>query len=507
MIKRDILNHVPKGHFLALATAGLLMGTGLILGGDPANADGDTRDGAKMTVEAYAAVEPGPVPSSTPEPDLNGPVAPGEPLPDDPASAILADILDPHPPAEPLLMAALERNVPASIVQEFVPTPIAAPVAQIEWASHQVRRGDTLSSVFKRAGLSSRLLYDIDQDIRGNQWSTIHPGEELEVGMLDGSFHSLKIHRSELEKWLISKDEESGRFAMEKVELPTTSRTRYAEGVIDDNLFLAGTRSGLSNGLIMELANLFGWDIDFVLDIRKGDSFRLLYEEVLLEGTVIDHGDILAAEFISQGERFTAIRFEDTQGQVQYYNAEGESLKKAFLRSPISFARISSHFDLKRKHPVLHRFRAHRGTDYAAATGTPIKATGDGKIIFQGWKGGYGNVVILQHGQGITTLYAHMSKFRRGLGTGKRVQQGQIIGYVGSTGLATGPHLHYEFRKHGVHKNPVTVKLPDAAPIPSEYRERFAIHAESALGQLQEKARAYALAVNEAERPAFNPSL
>jgi len=237
--------------------------------------------------------------------------------------------------------------------------------------------------------------------------------------------------------------------------------------------------------LIMQLANLFAWDIDFALNLRAGDQFSVIYQEHYINGKFFKTGDILTAEFINQGRSIKTIRYQYPTGKISYYSPKGNSIRKAFLRTPIDFARISSHFNLKRKHPVLNRIRAHKGVDYAANTGTPIKASGDGKIIFRGRKGGYGNVVILKHGQRYSTLYAHMSKFKRGQRVGSRVHQGDFIGYVGKTGLASGPHLHYEFRVNGVHRNPLTVKLPNATPIERKYKADFLQKSKLLLAQLE----------------------
>ena len=234
----------------------------------------------------------------------------------------------------------------------------------------------------------------------------------------------------------------------------------------------------------MNLAGIFAWDIDFVLDIRQGDEFHIIVEEVWRDGKRVAEGDILAAEFTNQGEVFRAIRYKAPDGHISYFTPDGRNMRKAFLRAPLSFSRISSNFNPNRRHPVLNTIRAHKGVDYAAAHGTPIKAAGDGKVIFRGKKGGYGNVVILQHGGNITTLYAHMSNFDRKARNGSRVKQGQVVGYVGQTGLASGPHLHYEYRRNGVHKNPRTVSLPDAAPIDPKLKEDFRRTAAPLITQL-----------------------
>jgi murein DD-endopeptidase MepM/ murein hydrolase activator NlpD len=209
-----------------------------------------------------------------------------------------------------------------------------------------------------------------------------------------------------------------------------------------------------------------------------------MFEQHYLDGERLRDGKILAAEFTNQENTYRAVLFTDQEGSSQYYSEDGRSMRKAFLRSPVDFRRISSTFQRERYHPVLGKKRPHRGVDYAAATGTPVKAAGDGKVIFRGSKSGYGNTVELQHGGSIVTLYAHLSRFQKGVINGSRVRQGQIIGYVGQTGLATGPHLHYEFRINGTHRNPLTVKLPDAAPIQAEYKAEFMQQSQQLLAQL-----------------------
>ena len=218
-----------------------------------------------------------------------------------------------------------------------------------------------------------------------------------------------------------------------------------AAGVIDSSLFEAGQRVGLSDNLIMQMAEIFGWDVDFALDIRAGDRFALVFEEQFKDGEKIGEGPIIAAEFINLGRRIRAVRYVDPEGKTDYFSPDGRSMRKAFLRTPVNFARISSRFSFSRRHPILHKMRAHRGVDYAAPRGTAVKASGDGRVIFASRKGGYGRTIIIRHGSAYTTLYAHLARFSKGVRPGKRVEQGQVIGYVGSTGLATGPHLHYEY--------------------------------------------------------------
>ena len=234
----------------------------------------------------------------------------------------------------------------------------------------------------------------------------------------------------------------------------------------------------------MELADVFGYDIDFALDLRDGDRFSVVYDQLYKDGERLRDGDIIAAEFVNQGRVHRAVRYVDSDGNATYYTPEGESLRKAFIRTPVDFVRISSGFNLGRMHPILNVIRAHKGVDYAASTGTPVRATGDGKVDFVGVKSGYGNVVMLKHGSQYQTVYGHLSRFRPGLSTGARVRQGQVIGYVGKTGLATAPHLHYEFRINGVHKNPITVALPRANPLPANVVARWKADNAAVVAQL-----------------------
>jgi murein DD-endopeptidase MepM/ murein hydrolase activator NlpD len=274
-------------------------------------------------------------------------------------------------------------------------------------------------------------------------------------------------------------------FVAEIIDRPTETRKRHAYGVIYSSLFESATQAGLSDKLIMNVAGIFAWDVDFVLDIRSGDNYYIQYEEIWQDGEFVIDGEIVAAEFNNNGRSIQAIRFKDKHGRTDYFTPEGDSVRKAFLRNPVDFTRISSNFNPRRRHPILNTIRAHRGVDYAAPRGTPIKASGDGKVIFRGTKAGYGKAVILQHGGNITTLYAHMSGFAAKSRIGSRVRQGQTIGYVGATGLATANHLHYEYRLNGVHRNPRTVALPDAEPIAEEYREAFLAAAKPIIQELE----------------------
>ena len=362
------------------------------------------------------------------------------------------------------------------------------------WIDYKVGPGDNLTSMFKKAGLSATDVYYVAKASQAEKaFTRLHPGQTLSFVIRDNQLVKLKHRITRLKSTLLTHSDAG--YKIEQIERKPEVKQQFATATIQDSLFLAGEAAGLSNKKIMELASIFGWDVDFVLDIRKGDSFNLIYEEHFLDGKKIGEGPIVAAQFTNRGQAYTAVRYTDAEGNSSYYTPEGYSMRKAFLRSPVGFARISSRFSLKRKHPVLNTIRAHKGVDYAAPTGTPIKAAGDGKIIFRGRKGGFGNVVILQHGSNITTLYAHMKNFKRGQKRGSKVKQGDVIGYVGRTGLASGPHLHYEFRVNGVHKNPLTVKLPTAQPISPQEHPAFINSAEPLLAQLKSR-QATTLALN-----------
>jgi len=304
----------------------------------------------------------------------------------------------------------------------------------------------------------------------------------------------IELQLSPVEKLQLTATEKG--FEAQTVTRKTEKRQKQVVGKIESSLFGAGLKSGMSDKLIMELAYIFGWDIDFALDLRQGDNFKVIYEESYLDGEKFDDGDILAAEFTNRDTTFRAVRYTDSDGNSHFYAPSGDSMRKTFTRTPVHFSRISSRFNPNRKHPVLKTSRPHRGVDYAAPTGTPILATGDGKVDFVGTKGGYGRTVVLSHGGKYTTLYAHMSRFKKGMRSGKRVKQGQTIGYIGSSGLATGPHLHYEFRVNGVHHNPLTVALPKAEPLNAKYMADFKQKSQPLLAQL-DQLQLPALALNQ----------
>jgi murein DD-endopeptidase MepM/ murein hydrolase activator NlpD len=307
-------------------------------------------------------------------------------------------------------------------------------------------------------------------DLR-TQVDRLMPGEKLLFTHRDGELVGLERKLSDSETLQVTRDENG--FSTSVLENPLEIRTRTASATIQSSLFQAAAGAGLTDRVAFDLAEIFQYDIDFVLDIQSGDRFTVVYEEVFQDGEPLRVGNILAAKFVNAGREYRAVRYEDEQGRSQYYSPDGRSLRKAFMRAPVQFSRISSRFNLSRRHPVLNRIRAHKGVDYAAPTGTPVRAAGEGRVRFVGRQGGYGNVIELEHGSGVVTVYGHLSRFAPKLRRGQRVELAQVIGYVGSTGLATGPHLHYEYRVRGVHKNPQTVTLPDADPISAGERDRF----------------------------------
>nr|ADI16891.1 membrane proteins related to metalloendopeptidases [uncultured gamma proteobacterium HF0010_16J05] len=335
-----------------------------------------------------------------------------------------------------------------------------------------VKAGDSLASIFNRNGFSAKDLHTISQTNVGKQLKDIFPGHRLSFLHHEGQLKTLTYKTDRLTSYVFQRADKG--FSGEKIEFQPEKVVTYTHSTIDSSLFLASQRAGLPDNLTMRLAQIFQWDIDFVLDIRPGDEFFVLYEELYFEGELIGYGDILAAEFVNQGKRYEAVQYVTETGRKDYFTPAGVSMRKAFLRAPVEFSRISSRFNMRRLHPVRKTVRPHRGIDYAAPRGTPILAAGDGRIQKASRNSANGNYIIISHGQQFVTKYLHLSKFGRGIKTGKKVTQGQIIGYVGSTGLATGPHLHYEFLVNGVHMNPRTVALPKAQSVAQRELPLFA---------------------------------
>ena len=375
-----------------------------------------------------------------------------------------------------------ETAMPSVSPETTAPVDTEAPTTPAHRVT--VSSGDSLYLIFKRLGLPQReLALMTGSKPLAKKLARIAPRQEIEFYVDTESRLARLVHRLDRIRSLhVTRDGDA--FTFEEVVEPPEASLATATGIIDSSLFKAGQRVGLSDNIIMQMAEIFGWDVDFALDIRAGDRFALLFEEQLKDGERIGEGPIVAAEFTNRGRRIRAIRYVDPTGRADYFSPDGRSMRKAFLRTPVNFTRISSRFSFGRRHPILHKMRAHRGVDYAAPRGTAVKASGDGRVVFAGRKGGYGRTVILQHGSAYTTLYAHLARIPKGVRPGKRVEQGQVIGSVGSTGLATGPHLHYEFRVRGVHHDPLKVKLPQAAPLAEGYMADFREKAEPLLARL-----------------------
>lgn len=390
----------------------------------------------------------------------------------------------------PVMMAAADEppvvpHVDEAELLEKAAALMAGPVPEFAELVLNVSSGDTMEKLFRKNNLNLGHLMSITElDEAKQRFRRIKPGDVFEVTHLDGEV--LRLYSElDLTSALQINRQESG-FTAKIVERPIEIRKRMAHGIINTSLFESAATAGLSDKVIMNIAGIFAWDVDFVLDIRQGDDYYVQFEEIWQDGEYVADGEIIAAEFNNNGRTIQAIRFIDDNEHSEYFTPAGDSVRKAFIRAPVDFTRISSNFNPNRKHPILNRIRAHRGVDYAAPRGTPIKASGDGKVIFRGTKSGYGKTVILQHGGNITTLYAHMSSYMLKARVGTRVRQGQTIGFVGSTGLATANHLHYEYRLNGVHRNPRTVDLPDAEPIDEQYREKFMATAEPILKELEQ---------------------
>jgi murein DD-endopeptidase MepM/ murein hydrolase activator NlpD len=403
-------------------------------------------------------------------------------------------------PLEPAVAATerpvVETEAPAS---DFQPEPAAA---ASPWQEFIIQSGDNLSLLFKRAGYSNRDVYEIVNTApQGKALERIYPGQTLAFLADDeGGLGAVKHVIDPLQSVVYRRMD--GGFSSEKLTREPEVRQAWASGEIESSLFLAGRDAGLSNNLIMELANVFAGVIDFVLDPRQGDTMHVLYEELYLDGEKLSDGRILAASFTNRGETFNAFRYTDNAGRDTFYNEEGISMRKAFLMAPVDFTRISSDFNLARKHPIYKTTRPHRGTDYAAPRGTPVFAAGDGRVIEAGYTRANGNYVFLQHGEKYITKYLHLHK--RKVSKGQRVVQSQVIGTVGATGAATGPHLHYEFLVAGVHRNPRTIhkQLPKARSLAAAELPAFkASIAESAqqLARLQSETR---LALAQSADPA-----
>jgi murein DD-endopeptidase MepM/ murein hydrolase activator NlpD len=371
---------------------------------------------------------------------------------------------------------ATQVAIRAFEARQAVESPLtAASQSLAEAVEVVVRHNDTLDQIFRRMQFSLADLADIRAiDIARQALDRIHPGEPLTFFKRGEQLVGLQRPLSINQTLKIERDT-SNNFTASVEEVPLTRQIVTAKATIDSSVFVAASKAGVHDATIMQLEKIFGWDLDFYLDPRVGDSFTLVYEQFAKEGRIVGDGDILAAEFINDGRRYRAVRHVNGAGQADYYTPEGASLRKAFLKQPLEFSRISSVFNPGRRHPILNTIRAHRGVDYAAPTGTPVRATSAGRVQFRGQKGGFGNVIELAHSSSVVTRYGHLSRFAKGLAAGQKVDQGQVIGYVGMTGLATGPHLHFEYIEHGVYIDPQKAmrRATPGAPIPPTERAGF----------------------------------
>lgn len=357
-------------------------------------------------------------------------------------------------------------------------------IKQPVWTKIKIRRGDNLSTLLRHAGVPApdrrKVLL-----LRPASFYQLMPGRMLGVQLDENhALAGLRYRINDKETALVIRDENGLR--LDKEIWQPEIRIVSAQGIIETSLFEAAQKAGVSDRLIFGLAEIFGWDVDFALDVRRGDKFSVIYEELYRDGIKVRDGNIIAAEFVNQGLAFRAISFADSDGKLGYYTPDGMSVRRAFLRTPVKFSRISSRFTKRRYHPVLKRWRAHQGIDYAAPYGTPVRSTAKGRVVFRGYNGGYGNTVIIKNGGVYSTLYAHLSRFKKRVRIGSHVKQGQIIGYIGKSGLATGSHLHYEFRVNNRHRNPLRYPMPKAHPIPHEHHLKFLTHAKQWIDSLDE---------------------
>ena len=346
-----------------------------------------------------------------------------------------------------------------------------------------VKSNDTLDGIFRRLKLDLSDLASL-RALPGlkARLDSLRPGELLHLVHRDSSLVGMERRLNDTQTLKVTREHDQLQASV--LDNPLESRVRTIRATIDSSLFEAVENAGAHDQTAVTLADIFRWDIDFVLDIQPGDSFVVTYQEFYQDGKYLKDGPVLAASFINHGREYLAVRYVDPDGGIHYYTPDGKSMQKAFLRAPVAFTRVSSKFNTARRHPILNLIRAHKGIDYAAPMGTPVEAAGDGRIRFAGRKGGYGNVVEIDHSGGIVTVYGHLSRFAKGTHVGEHVTQGTVIAYVGMTGLATGPHLHYEYRVNGVFKNPQTVALPDAQPIDARWRDDFVAHSTPLLGTL-----------------------
>ena len=363
------------------------------------------------------------------------------------------------------------NNEPLAIEEITISRDLSEGLAPIKSKQiHTVRKGDSLSVIFDDKQVPLNTAYKIFDFDKNNLLSSIIPGDIMEFNYMGDDLLSIEIIKDDINSILIKTEDE---ISIVKIKKEAQTITSIGFGEIRDSFYKSAKGVGIPDSIIMDFAYIFGWDIDFIFDVRKGDKFSVIYETEFSEGEKISSGDIVFAEFTNREKKYIAQRFFDSVQGKQYFNENGENVKKAFLRAPLDFAYISSHFNPNRMHPILHKIKAHNGVDYAAKRNTPVKASGDGVISFIGKQRGYGRTIEIKHGGNIKTLYAHLERFNSKLTQGSKVKQGDIIAYVGDSGQATGPHLHFEFWKGEIRTDPVKVKLPSAKPVNISQKDDF----------------------------------
>ena len=378
-----------------------------------------------------------------------------------------------------------------SIARETVVETVALPEPQATdtgafdfWREERIGRGDTLSSLLTRMGVNGADIHDFLSASRdAPALGRLAPGKTVLARVSSAGQLMLFRHLASDER-LVTVTRVGGTFRVEQAQVTLEPRMIMRSGKIQGSLFGATDAADVPDRIATEMAEAFSGDIDFHKDLRRGDHFSVVYEALYFDGQMIKTGRLLAAEFVNQDKSHRALYFKDAQGREGYYTPEGQSMKRAFLKSPMPFTRISSGFSNARYHPVLKEWRAHKGIDYAAPTGTPIRAIADSVVSFVGNQGGYGNLIVLNHQGSYSSAYGHLARFGKGIRRGTRVNQGQVIGHVGATGLATGPHLHYEFRVNGVQKNPLALKLPTSYPLDARSKGPFVAKAQSLVQRL-----------------------
>lgn len=404
----------------------------------------------------------------------------------------------PAPPTAPAVPPTAEmQRVSLPLPSTAAADPATEPsekTAELDWRKLTVESGDSFARLLGEHDIDYPVIHALaSAGDAGKRLARLRPGDQLRLGFAqDGGNLQRVIHQRSVDRQLVfERDGDGPSFSGRVVEAQLERRLQHAHAEIETSLFQAAAEADMPDRLIMELVNIFRWDIDFVYNIRRGDHFTVVYETFHKNGERVSTGNIVAAEFINQGQVHRAARYTNPEGETDYFAPDGTSMRKAFLRTPVEFTRISSRFG-KRRHPISNRIRNHTGVDYAARRGTPIHSTGDGRIVSRGRNGGYGNMIVIEHAGRYSTAYAHMSRFAGGQGVGSRVEQGQTIGYVGSTGYSTGPHLHYEFRVDGRHRNPLAIEFPSSDPVADKYRTHFQQHISPRLAQLNTLHRAYA---------------